>query len=59
MSFLSIITINYNDHLCLRKTINPIKPVKSDDIKYIVIDGGSSDGSQAVISNNIEYGNRS
>ena len=45
MKRLSIITINYNNAPGLEKTISSIIPQLSDDIEYIVIDGGSKDNS--------------
>lgn len=42
---LSVVTINYNNAAGLRKTIESIIPYRSDDVEYIIIDGGSSDGS--------------
>ncbi len=46
---LSIITINYNDAAGLRKTIESVVAQTSPDIEYLVIDGGSTDGSAAVV----------
>ncbi len=46
---LSIITINYNNASGLRKTIQSVVSQKSQDFEYIVIDGGSTDGSVEVI----------
>ena len=46
---LSIITINYNDAAGLRKTIESVVAQTSPDFEYLVIDGGSTDGSEAVI----------
>jgi glycosyltransferase involved in cell wall biosynthesis len=42
---LSIITINYNNAIGLRKTIESVVSQTSNDFEYIVIDGGSTDGS--------------
>jgi len=55
---LSIITINYNNATGLRKTIESVVSQTSDDFEYIVIDGGSTDGSIDVIKefeNKITY----
>lgn len=49
MPQLSIITINYNDAPGLRKTIESVISQTSNDFEYIVIDGGSTDGSTKVI----------
>lgn len=46
---LSIITINYNDKEGLRKTIDSVVNQTSHDFQYIVIDGGSTDGSADVL----------
>ena len=46
---LSIITINYNNAEGLEKTIKSIAGQTFRDFEYLVIDGGSSDGSRAVI----------
>jgi glycosyltransferase involved in cell wall biosynthesis len=53
---LSIITINYNDEKGLVKTIasvrNLLLKIKKIDIEFIIIDGGSDDGSVDVINDN-------
>ena len=46
---LSIITINYNNRDGLRKTIESIVNQTCRDFEYIIIDGGSTDGSIDVI----------
>lgn len=46
---LSIITINYNDALGLKKTIESVVNQTFLDYEYIVIDGGSTDNSVDVI----------
>ena len=48
----SIITINYNNKEGLRKTIESVVNQTYKDFEYIVIDGGSTDGSKEVI---LEY----
>ncbi len=45
----SIITINYNNREGLRKTIESVINQTYTDFEYIVIDGGSTDGSVEVI----------
>ena len=55
---LSIITINYNDKIGLEKTIRSVISQTYKDFEYIIIDGGSSDGSLDIIkkySNYINY----
>lgn len=46
---LSIITINYNNAAGLRKTIESVVSQTCHNFEYIVIDGGSTDGSIEVI----------
>ena len=52
---LSIITINYNNRNGLRKTIESVVSQTFSDFEYVVIDGGSTDGSVEVIK---EYDDR-
>ena len=52
---LSIITINYNDSKGLSETIKSVVGQSYKDIEYIVIDGGSTDGSKEVIRNYEKY----
>jgi len=54
----SIITINYNNRDGLRKTIESVINQTCRDFEYIVIDGGSTDGSVDVLKEydkNIDY----
>lgn len=46
---LSIITINFNNREGLRKTIESVVPQTFKDFEWIVIDGGSTDGSRELI----------
>ena len=46
---LSIITINYNNADGLRKTMQSVLDQDYSDFEYLVIDGGSTDGSKEVI----------
>lgn len=46
---LSIITINFNNRDGLKKTIESIVSQSFDDFEWIVIDGGSTDGSRELI----------
>lgn len=46
---ISIITINYNNRDGLEKTIQSVVSQTSHDYEYIIIDGGSTDGSVEVI----------
>lgn len=52
---LSIITINYNNVDGLRKTINSVISQTFRDFEWIVIDGGSTDGSKDLINQYVEY----
>ena len=49
---ISIITINYNNVAGLQKTLASVISQNYDDIEYIVIDGGSLDGSKETILQN-------
>jgi glycosyltransferase involved in cell wall biosynthesis len=49
---ISIITINYNNKEGLAKTIKSVINQSTNDFEYIVVDGGSSDGSLDVIKKN-------
>jgi glycosyltransferase involved in cell wall biosynthesis len=49
MKSLSIITINYNNALGLQKTMNSVFAQHYRNFEYIIIDGGSTDGSKALI----------
>ena len=47
----SIITINYNNKIGLHNTIKSVVQQTCNDYEYIIIDGGSEDGSVDVINN--------
>ena len=49
MKKLSIITINYNNNAGLKRTINSVFSQTFIDYEYIIIDGGSTDGSKELI----------
>ena len=49
MAKLSVITINYNNCTGLRRTLESVMPQLDNDIEYLVIDGGSTDGSRELI----------
>lgn len=51
---LSIITINYNDKSGLEATFNSVFNQTFKTFEYIVIDGGSNDGSEELIEENID-----
>jgi glycosyltransferase involved in cell wall biosynthesis len=46
---LSIITINYNNAPGLQKTMESVFDQTSQEFEYIVVDGGSTDGSKEII----------
>lgn len=46
---ISIVTINYNNAEGLRKTLASVAAQTYRDIEHVIIDGGSTDGSVAVI----------
>lgn len=53
---LSIVTINYNNVLGVKKTLLSVSNQTCRDIEHVIVDGGSSDGSRSVIE---EYANKS
>lgn len=54
---LSVITVNYNNVVGLKNTINSViqNKLQYDGFEYIVIDGGSFDGSTDIIRENSRY----
>jgi glycosyltransferase involved in cell wall biosynthesis len=46
---LSIVTVNYNDVIGLTNTVESVLGQDSNEFEYIIIDGGSSDGSAGYI----------
>ena len=52
---LSVITVNLNNAVGLRKTIDSVLSQTYKNIEYIIIDGGSTDGSAEIIC---EYGDQ-
>ena len=52
---VSIITVVYNDKLGLLETIQSVKRQTYKNLEYIVIDGGSNDGSQDIIRENEHF----
>ena len=52
---VSIITINLNNKIGLRKTIESVITQTSNDFEYIIIDGASTDGSLEVLK---EFGDK-
>lgn len=49
---ISIITVNYNNCTGLRRTIGSVREQTYKEVEYIIIDGGSTDGSVEVIKEN-------
>ena len=52
MAKISIITINYNDKVGLKKTIESVINQTWRDFEFIVIDGGSTDGGKEILEQN-------
>ena len=52
---LSIITINFNNRHGLQKTIDSVVSQTFRDFEWIVIDGGSTDGSKELIEQHAEH----
>ena len=48
---LSIITINYNNLAGLKKTVERVLAQRSREFEYIIVDGGSNDGSSEYVTN--------
>lgn len=46
---VSVITVSFNAVKTIRKTLESIKNIKNEDVQFIIIDGGSTDGTQDVI----------
>ena len=46
---ISIITINYNNIQGLKNTLSSVLEQDYNNIEYIVIDGGSTDGSKELL----------
>jgi len=51
-AILSIITINYNDCVGLKKTVASVASQTNQNFEYIIIDGGSTDGSAEYLKEN-------
>lgn len=55
---ISIITVNYNNVVGLKRTMSSVFEQTYKNIEYIIIDGGSTDGSKAYLQDhnqNIDY----
>ena len=55
MPTLSIITINYNNKEGFEKTVQSVICQTYNDFEYIIVDGGSTDGSRDVIEQYKQY----
>lgn len=51
---ISVITVNYNDKEGLERTIRSVREQTYSDIEFLIIDGGSTDGSVDVIKQNLD-----
>lgn len=49
---ISVITINLNDHRGLETTVQSVRAQDCSSLEHIIIDGGSTDGSQEYIKQN-------
>ena len=56
--FFSIITVVLNAKDDLTETIKSLREQKFKNFEYIVIDGGSTDGTKEVISKNLDMINK-
>lgn len=52
---ISIVTVVYNGAKTLRRTIESIVPQLCGDIEYLIIDGGSNDGTVEIIREHEKY----
>lgn len=55
---LSVITINYNNHEGLKKTMSSVLSQAFKDFEYLIIDGNSTDGSKELLqqhNDNIDF----
>lgn len=54
MDLISIVTISYNSSETIQKTIDSIRNQTYKNIEYIIIDGGSTDGTLEIIKKNTD-----
>ena len=55
---VSVITVNYNNLKGLERTISSVLSQSFSDFEYIIVDGGSTDGSKEYIESKQEYINQ-
>ena len=48
---ISIVTVSYNTYNCIEKTIRSVINQTYDNVEYLIIDGGSTDGTQQIVEN--------
>ncbi|UYI47313.1 glycosyltransferase [Vibrio natriegens] len=51
---LTVITINFNESQSLEKTIDSVRKQSEKNFEYIIVDGGSTDGSLDVVSEHLD-----
>ena len=51
---ISIITVNFNDKIGLERTLESVFSQNFRNFEYLVIDGGSNDGSKELLEKNSE-----
>ena len=52
---ISIITVVYNAHTTISDTLRSVREQDYFDVEHILVDGNSSDGTQAIIQSQIEH----
>lgn len=50
MNMISIITVSYNASSCIEKTIQSVINQSYENIEYIIVDGGSTDGTLDIVN---------
>ena len=52
---VSVLIANYNNQKYIKESIDSINRQTYKNIEYIIVDGGSTDGTIDIIKKNIEY----